>query len=69
MSNQMINKTAVEQLFEIYMDKKLSLTLEDFKIALEIEKQQIENAFKAGTIVQPENIFEEHDYYEEIFNL
>lgn len=71
MSNQINNetKTAVEQLFEIYMDKKLSLTLEDFKAALEIEKSQIETAFKSGKNLQETNISEEYNYYEEVYNL
>ena len=67
MSNQINNetKTAVEQLFEVYMDKKLSLTLEDFKAALEIEREQIESAFKSGKNIKSE----EYNYYEEVFNL
>jgi hypothetical protein len=71
MSNQINNetKTAVEQLFEIYMDKKLSLTLEDFKAALEIERKQIETAFKSGKNLQETNISEEYNYYEEVYNL
>jgi hypothetical protein len=67
MNNQ--TKTAVEQLFEVYMDKKLNLTLEDFKSALEIEKLQIESAFKSGKNLQSEAMSENYNYYEEVFNL
>ena len=57
MSNQMNNetKTAVEYLFEVYMDKKFKLTLEDFKIALEIENQQFKNAFESGLLHEKSN--------------
>jgi hypothetical protein len=48
-------KTAVEHLFEVYMDKKFKLTLEDFKIALEIENQQLKKAFESGLLHENSN--------------
>jgi hypothetical protein len=52
MSNQMNNetKTAIEHLFEVYMDKKFKITLEAFKEAWEIEAKQFGNSFKVDIL-------------------